>query len=80
MGDMGEVFNAHKKRDKRRRSRNLAHAEQVDDGRWAKHTEHHWTTTLNGERLHYWPSRNKFMHRGKVMCGDVHGYIRNREN
>lgn len=36
--------------------------------------------TLNGKRLDYWPSRNKFQYEGKVLCGDVQGFIRNRKD
>ena len=76
MGDMREVFDAMKKRDAERRSRNLAAA--VPTG-WTIHTEYHWSRDLGGYRLDYWPSRNKFQWRGKVMTGDVAGFIKNRE-
>lgn len=35
-------------------------------------------TGKNGKRLDYWPSRNKFQYNGKVMTGDVLGFIRKR--
>lgn len=28
-----------------------------DDGKWLKHTEWHWSRTVSGKRLDYWPSR-----------------------
>jgi hypothetical protein len=46
---------------------------------WTVHTDYHWSRTLNCKRLDYWPSRNKFMYEGRVMCGDVMGFIRKRE-
>ena len=76
MGDMGEVFNAMREMDAERRSRNLAAADPTG---WTIHTEYHWSRDLGGSRLDYWPSRNKFQWRGKVMTGDVVGFIRKRE-
>lgn len=75
MGDMGDYFNEHKKQDKKRKEKNLAAADVTG---WNKHTDFHWSRDLNGERLDYWPSRNKFMYQGKVMCGDIQGFIKRR--
>jgi len=77
MGDVGEAFRARREYDKERKERNLKSA--VPAG-WTQHTEHHWSRTLNGKRLDYWPSRNKFQYEGRVMTGDVLGFIRKREN
>jgi hypothetical protein len=49
----------------------LANAIRVDDGEWVKHTPHHWSRMVTGERLDYWPSRKKYQWRGKVQRGDV---------
>ena len=77
MGDVGEAFRARREYDKERRSRNLKNA---DSAGWTIHTEYHWSRELNGKRLDYWPSRNKFMYAGRVMCGDVNGFIRRRQH
>jgi hypothetical protein len=77
MGDMGEIFNAMREQDKERRERNLANANSEG---WTKHTVYHWSRELNGKRLDYWPSRNKFQYEGRVMCGDVSGFIKKRES
>jgi hypothetical protein len=77
MGDMGEVFKLRKQADKERKKRNLDNANR--DG-WTIHTDYHWSMVLNGKRLDYWPSRNKFQYGGKVMCGDVVGFIKNKSN
>ncbi len=58
------------------RKRFLADAVSLDDGQWTKHTEFHWSRTVCGKRLDYWPSRKKFQYNGKVMRGDVQAYIR----
>ncbi len=70
-----EDFNLLKKLNKDRKQRNLENASKEG---WHLHTEYHWSRTLNGKRLDYWPSRNKFMYEGKVMVGDVDGFIRNK--
>lgn len=75
MGDMGEIFNAMREMDRERKERNLAAA---DPAGWTVHTPWHWSRDLAGSRLDYWPSRNKFQWQGKVMCGDVQGFIRKR--
>jgi hypothetical protein len=51
------------------RKRFLQDAILQDDGQWIKHTQWHWSRSINGERLDYWPSRKKFQFRGKVMRG-----------
>ena len=75
MGDEGEFWNEHREAERERKARNLASAGPQG---WTVHTEYHWSMTLNGKRLDYWPSRNKFQYEGKVLCGDVQGFIRNR--
>lgn len=77
MGDMAEVFNAMRDADKERRHKNLAKA---DPEGWTQHTSYHWSRTLNGKRLDYWPSRNKWQYEGRVMCGDIDGFIRKRQS
>jgi hypothetical protein len=76
MGDMAEIFNAMREADKERRQRNLASADQTG---WTVHSAVHWSRDLAGHRLDYWPSRNKFRWLGFTYCGDVNGFIRNRE-
>lgn len=78
--DMADLFKAHKNYDKDRKENNLKKSEELDDGKWTHHTEYHWSRQLCGKRLDYWPSRNKFQYgKGRVMVGDVFGFIRNRE-
>lgn len=61
------------------RFRFLAAALSEDDGKWTKHTVYHWSRTVTGERLDYWPSRKKFQFRGKVMRGDAQQLITKME-
>lgn len=51
------------------RARFMSAAQADDDGGWTKHTQWHWSRTVNGERLDYWPSRKKFQWRGQVNRG-----------
>jgi len=74
--DMGELFNELRARQKERRQRNLAAA---DPAGWTVHTAHHWSRQLAGKRLDYWPSTSKWQYDGRVMTGDVLGFIRRRE-
>jgi len=75
MGDMGEIFNEMRQHDKERKAKNLDNS--CSDG-WKKHTAYHWSRYLNNKRLDYWPSRNKFMYQGHVMCGNIESFIRKR--
>lgn len=76
MGDVGDDFRAKRDADKERKKRNIEAAKPEG---WTQHTIYHWSRVLNGKRLDYWPSKNKFMYDGRVMTGDVIGFIKNRE-
>ena len=76
MGDVGECFKALKEHRKIQREKNLKNA---DPKGWNIHTDYHWSMDLNGYRLDYWPSKNKFQYKGKVMCGDVEKFISKRK-
>ncbi len=68
--DFWKVLSAHKKEKfDADRQKFLQDAISKDDGQWTKHTQWHWSRSINGERLDYWPSRKKFQFRGKVMRG-----------
>ncbi len=69
---MRETFDYMKELNRERKKRNLENA--TPDG-WTLHTEYHWSRLLNGKRLDYWPSKNKFQYNGKVMSGDVNYFI-----
>ncbi|CAB4135047.1 hypothetical protein UFOVP275_58 [uncultured Caudovirales phage] len=49
----------------------LSLAQKSDDGGWTKHTDYHWSRSINGQRLDYWPSRKKYQYLGRVLRGDV---------
>ena len=75
-----DALKAHKKEKfDNDRARFLANAQQQDDGGWVKHTEFHWSRTVAGKRLDYWPSRKKWQYEGRVQRGDVQRFIKNKE-
>ena len=40
---------------------------------WVKHTPYHWTCLLCGEKLQYWPTKNKWWWRGQTYDGAAVG-------
>lgn len=40
---------------------------------------YHWSRSLSGKRLDYWPSTKKFQYDGVVRRGDVEKFIRSIE-
>jgi hypothetical protein len=83
MSDRDEIYDIMTKmsRDKfdQDRKRFLAGALKADDGKWTKHTKHHWSRLVNGVKLDYWPSRKKWMYCGKVSRGDLMRFIASKE-
>lgn len=77
MGDMGDIFDAMRQERKERRARNLNRA---DDTGWKKHTPYHWYRYINGVKLNYWPSSNKYQYgKRKVKHGNVRKFIEQLE-
>jgi hypothetical protein len=80
MTDRDPIWDALKEHSKEKFDRDrtafLEKAKKDDDGGWTKHTEYHWSRSVNGERLDYWPSRKKYQYKGKVKRGDVMRIVR----
>lgn len=53
----------------------LEAANRQDDGKWAKHTQYHWSRYVNGTRVDYWPSKSKYQIEGRIFQGDVYAAI-----
>lgn len=82
MGDMGDLFNEMKRLTRERRKANLASAYEIGADGWTVHCKTHWSRTIKGQRLDYWPSTNKWRFMGRNHNGDresLNGFIRNRE-
>lgn len=78
-GDVGEMWNAHKEAGKERKARNLERAEKQQWlVKWTEHSPWHWSCKLAGKRLDYWPSRNKWQYDGRIMTGNILGFINKR--
>jgi hypothetical protein len=43
--------------------------------KWHLYSHYHWSRTLNGKRLDYWPTKSKFQYDGKIVTGDVYDFI-----
>ena len=80
MSDRDPIWDALKEHSREKfnadRTRFKAEADAADDGGWTKHNEFHWSRTVDGSRLDYWPSRKKYQFRGKVRRGDVQAVLR----
>ena len=74
--DTSKDFRAFKSYKKTKRQKNLDAANL--DG-FKKHTPWHYSRDLCGYRLDYWPSKNKWMWKRRVMTGDIQGFIAKRE-
>ncbi len=51
-----------------------------DGSGWTRHTDAHYSRTLLGDRLDYWPGPCKWRWRGTTMTGDVNQFIEAREH
>lgn len=46
---------------------------------WTRHSETHYSYTLLGKRLDYWPGPMKWQYEGKIHHGAVLDYVSRRE-
>lgn len=76
MGDVGEMYRELREDRKEKGKNNLAFFNK--DG-WQKHTDYHYSRTIKGKRLDYWPSKKKFQYEGKIMTGDVFSFIKKHD-
>jgi hypothetical protein len=67
MSDMGEAFREWTERKRKHREKMLA---QANPEGWTQHTPYHWSRTIGGVRIEWWPSG------GKAKVGDrmVYGH------
>jgi hypothetical protein len=88
MGDMGELFRDLDAYNKERKQVRLEDAKAASDlADWHKHTEYHWSRTVAGKQLNWWPSTGKWSwglkgRRPAMFFGtrvDLLNFIRKRE-
>lgn len=63
-----EVFDEIREQRRQRRAKRLNAA---DDFGWSKHSDTHWYRMIDGEKLHWWPSANKWLYRGRYYRGGL---------
>lgn len=76
MSEIGDDFKAMQEHYRKIRHDRVKHGAPPG---WTEHSQWHWSRMLNGKRLDYWPSTQKFRYAGRTHQGDVWGFIRNRE-
>lgn len=83
MSDRDPIWDALKAHKKAKfdadRERFLKEASDNNDGGWTIHTDYHWSRTVAGQRLDYWPSRKKWQYKGRISRGDVVQFIKKME-
>lgn len=74
-----EVFDIlRQERKDKRLKRRAEFEEQYAELGWTRHTETHYSRTLDGDRVDYWPGPKKWRYRNKTMHGDVHAWLNKR--
>lgn len=61
-----EIFDIRRQKKRERRDRRLSNTSDIG---WSKHTDTHWYRMVDGEKMHYWPSGNKWLYRGVYYRG-----------
>lgn len=79
MGEVGEYWRDHKEYMRGVRKKNLEREMPLLMSGWTKHDDYHFSGTLQGKRIDYWPTRNRFQYEGKVMCGGIEGFIKKHD-
>ena len=77
---MGEVFRELNESTKNKKARRLEEAQPLAK-HFTKHTEYHYSTTLNGQRLDWWPSTSRWQYKNEVIYGGVKellGFLKKR--
>ncbi len=72
-----EIFDLIREERKLKRANNLA---QADSSGWFKHTPYHWSQILDGKKLDYWPSSNKWQYNKKMYRGGLPSWIKDKLN
>lgn len=60
---------------KRYKAELKANLRTADPRGWVQHSDYHWSRTIGGSRLHYWPSQKKWRFCGVTQTGDVQVFI-----
>jgi hypothetical protein len=71
-----EDFAIFKEREEHRKKRRAERLAKTDDFGWSKHTDTHWYRMIHNDKLHYWPSANKWLWRGKYYRGGLPKFLK----
>ncbi len=63
-----DIKESKRKAKERNLDRNL---EGMVTSEWTEHTPYHWTKVIRREKVHFYPSTNKFVYRKKVRYGGI---------
>lgn len=75
-----EVFDILKKeRQEKRGKRRMEFEDNYAELGWTRHSETHYSRTVNGKRLDYWPGPKKWRYNNKTMGGDVDQWLRKHD-
>lgn len=70
-----EVFDDIREERRQKRATNLAKA---DTAGWSQFTQYHFWRMVDGHRLDWWPSSNKWLYKGKYYRGGLPKAIKDR--
>ena len=70
-----EIFDQMRRERQKRRNKRL---EASSDFGWQKHTDTHWYRFIDEEKLHWWPSANKWLFKGKYYRGALPKFLLER--
>lgn len=79
MSEIGEMYKA--LRQNEQASRELQRVENLRNHTstdWIQHTPYHWGRWVDGKKLDFWPSRDKWMYDGKVRVGGLADWLKER--
>lgn len=66
-----EDFAVFKEREAHRKQRRALRLAKADNFGWSKHNDTHWYRVIEGEKLHWWPSANKWLYKGQYYRGGL---------
>jgi hypothetical protein len=74
MADMGELYRDWAEHKRRSKAARLEKAEQLEG--WTKFTPYHWSTTIHGKQLDWWPTTGRWRYNGRTQAGTQEHLLR----
>lgn len=77
MSEIGDIYKAVRENEQAERQARLErNAWNYNVANWTVHTPYHWGRFINGKKLDFWPSRDKWMYNGKVRVGGLADWLK----